>query len=100
MHPSCNEHRWVLKEANTLYVSKGIADTWSNQMTPFLAVVNWSLELWFVSLASNRTSTFVQFDTSDAEDLRTQSHVFKYVEMLDIYRIFTEFWKNVQMVLT
>ena len=55
---------WTI--TNTLYVSRGIADTWSNHITPFLDVVNWSLELGFVPLASNRTSAFVQFETSES----------------------------------
>ena len=58
---------------NTLYVSKGIADTWSNHITPFLDVVNWSLELGFVPLASNRTSVFVQFETSESLPKKTQT---------------------------
>ena len=58
-----------VEENRTLYVSKGMADTWSNHINPFLVVVNCNLELGFVSLASNRTLNFVQFETSEAEAL-------------------------------
>lgn len=49
-----------------------MADTWSSHITPFAVVVNWSLELWFVALASNKVSTFFQFEKSDAEPLQDQ----------------------------
>ena len=62
-------------QMSTLYVSKGITDTWSNHITPAMVVVNWSLDLGFEALASNSTSTFFQSDTSEAEALEGQSSV-------------------------
>lgn len=68
---------WDKQEHNkqyaiTLYVSTGMSDTWSNQITPFLVVVNWSLEFVFDPLASSWSSTFVQFDNSKVAGLQEE----------------------------
>lgn len=51
---------------DTLYVSVGINDTWSNHMTPFLVVVSWSLAFASVPFACKTASILVQFETSEA----------------------------------
>lgn len=65
--PSSEKHVTIAYTGeHTLYVSTGISDTWSNHITPSLLVLNCSLELWFVALASNAISNFFQFETSVA----------------------------------
>jgi len=51
-------------------VSTGIADTWSNHITPFLVVVKYKLESELDASASNVVSILFQFETSDAEALK------------------------------
>lgn len=47
-----------------------MAETWSNQIEPFLVVVNWSLAPSSVPFASKSISFFVHFETSEAKALQ------------------------------
>jgi len=64
---SCNNKS--MKE-HTLYVSKGIADTWSSNITPFLVVVKYKDELELDVSATNVVSILFHFETSDSEALK------------------------------
>ena len=66
----------------TLYVSSGMSDTWSNQTTPFLLVVIWSLEVLLVPLATNFCSSFVQFNVPETLQ---QCHPFRHYEDTNIF---------------
>jgi len=51
-------------------VSTGIADTWSNHITPFLVVVKCKLEEELDASAAKIVSILFHFETSDAEALK------------------------------
>lgn len=63
------------EQMDTLYVSNGMTDTWSNQIIPFLVVVNCSLELRFVPCDSKTSSILFQSDISEASSLCQESHL-------------------------
>ena len=71
-----------------------MAETWSNQIEPFLVVVNWSLAPSSVPFASKSTSFFVHFETSEAKALQEVKKMInkpvlkKYLETIE-----TRLWK-------